>query len=418
MRVQLSSAGTVDLDEDSLRYVWTISRAGGGTVARLTQPNPSFTFTQPGTYTASLTVTDAQGARSTASVPIAAGNEPANVDIDLVGSNRTFFFPGIPVRYAVRVTDREDGSLRSGTIPASRVSVTAQYNKDGAPAGGAGSAQETGRRLIEGSDCLACHQLNRKSIGPAYVDVARKYKDSTVAARLVRKIREGGSGVWGNVAMPAHPALTDEQASAMVAYIMSLADRPTSGPSLPVRGTYSPPAGSGDSPKGVTVLRAAYTDRGANGMPAITTEKEIVLRSPSVVVASGELSEGVSKQSVPEVPVEITVVNRPGASVALKQIDLTGVSAVTFAAVAPSQYQAKGGKIEVHLDSPTGTLLGESEMIRPTTDAAPLRLRTVVRPTPGVHDVYLVFRNTDAKGDQFLFGVLTATFEAGATSPR
>ena len=411
MRVKLSSAGTMDLDEDSLRYAWTISRAGGGTVARLTQPNPSFTFTQPGTYTASLTVTDTHGAHSTASVPIAAGNEPANVDIDLVGSNRTFFFPGIPVRYAVRVTDREDGSLGSGTIPASRVSVTAQYVKEGATSSGAASVNETGRRLIEGSDCLSCHQLNRKSIGPAYVDVARKYKDSTVTARLVRKIRERGSGVWGNVAMPAHPALTDEQVSAMVAYIMSLADRPTSGPSLPVRGTYVPPAGSGDSPTGVTVLRAAYTDRGANGMPAITTEKEIVLHSPSVAVATGELSEGVSKQSVPELPVPVTVVNRPGASVALKQIDLTGVGAVTFAAVAPAQYQAKGGKIEVHLDSPTGALLGESELIRAAADVAPLRLRTVLRPTSGVHDVYLVFRNPDSKGDQFLFGVLTATFE-------
>jgi cytochrome c len=419
MRVNLSSAGTLDLDEDSLSYVWTISRAGAGTVARLTQPNPSFTFTQPGTYTASLTVTDTHGAQSTAAVPIAAGNEPANVDIDLVGSNRSFFFPGVPVRYAVRVTDREDGSLRSGSIPGSRVSVTAQYMKEGGPSSGAAGVHETGRRLIEGSDCLSCHQLTRKSIGPAYVDVARKYKDSTTTAtaRLVRKIREGGSGVWGNVAMPAHPALTDEQASAMLAYIMSLANRNPTAPSLPVRGAYVPPAGSGDSPTGVTVLRAAYTDRGANGMPAITKEKEIVLRSPNVVVASGEVSEGVSKQSVPEMPVEITVVNRPGASVALKQIDLTGVGAVTFTAVAPAQYQARGGKIEVHLDSPTGALLGGTESIAPTAALAPLRLRTVLQPTSGVHDVYLVFRNSEAKSDQFLFGLLTATFEA-ATSPR
>ena len=67
----------------------------------------------------------------------------------------------------------------------------------------------------------------------------------------------------------------------------------------------------------------------------------------------------------------------------------------------------------MHLDSPTGLLLGESELIRPTTNASspPLRLRTVLRPTSGLHDVYLVFRNPDAKGDQFLFGVLTATFE-------
>jgi cytochrome c len=246
------------------------------------------------------------------------------------------------------------------------------------------------------------------------MDVARKYhNDSTATARLVRKIREGGSGVWGKVTMPAHPALTTEQASAMVAYILSLADRKTSAGSLPVQGAYIPPAGSGDALQGVAVLRAAYTDRGANGMPAITKEKTIVLHSPTVVVASGQLSEGVQKQSVPQLPVQIAVVNRAGASVALKQLDLTGVAAVVFSAVAPAQYQAKGGKIEVHLDSPTGALLGESELIRPTADASapPSRLRIVLRPVSGPHDVYLVFRNPDAQGDQFLFGLLTATFE-------
>jgi len=420
MQLKLSSAGTRDLDEDSLRYVWTIRRQGDTALTRMIEPNPTITLTQAGRYTASLTAIDPHGAFSTAAVQIVAGNEPPNVDIDLLGSNQTFFFPGIPVRYAVRVTDREDGSLRSGTIPARRVSVTAQYLKGGLPSSGAGTAsrssdnaQATGRKLIEGSDCLSCHQLNKKSIGPAYVDVARKYHgDSTATARLVRKIREGGSGVWGKVTMPAHPALTDAQASAMLGYILSLADRKASAPSLPDRGAYVPPAGSGDAPQAVVVLRAAYTDRGANGMPAITKEKAIVLHSPSVVVATGQLSEGLQRQKVPEVPVEITVVNRSGASVALKQIDLTGVGAITIAAVAPSQYQAKGGKIEVHLDSPTGALLGESELIRPAADVAPLRLRTVLRPTTGAHDVYLVFRNPDVKSDQFLFGVLTATFES------
>jgi cytochrome c len=148
-------------------------------------------------------------------------------------------------------------------------------------------------------------------------------------------------------------------------------------------------------------------------MPAITNDKTVVLRSPTVVVASGELSEGLQKQSVPEIPVEITVVSRPGASVALKQIDLTGVAAVVFTAVAPAQYQAKGGKIEVHLDSPTGPLLGETELIRPTAEpgAKPSQLRTTLRATAGLHDVHLVFRSPDAKDDGFLFGVLTATFE-------
>jgi cytochrome c len=116
---------------------------------------------------------------------------------------------------------------------------------------------------------------------------------------------------------------------------------------------------------------------------------------------------------VAEIPVPVTVVNRSGSSVALKQIDLTGVGAVVITASAPTQYQAKGGKVEVHLDSPTGALLGESEMFRPTADSAapPSKLRAVLQPTSGVHDVYLVFRNPDAAGDQFLFAVLTANFE-------
>jgi cytochrome c len=109
-------------------------------------------------------------------------------------------------------------------------------------------------------------------------------------------------------------------------------------------------------------------------------------------------------------------VSRSGSSVALKQIDLTGVGAVTFAAVAPAQYQAKGGKIEVRLDSPTGALIGETTSITPTAaaNAPPSQLHTALQPTSGLHDVYLVFRNSDAKGDGFLFAVLTATFESAA----
>src|SRR3989442_10899964 len=400
LRVALSAAGTVDLDEDSLRYGWTIARKHGAVLQRLTEPNPSFTFTRPGTYSAVLTGTDAQGASTTAApIEIVAGNQPPSAAVDLVGGNTTFFFPGVPVRYSGRVTDREDGTLRSGRVPARRVNVSAQYLKDGLTA----NPIDQGRRLIEEGDCLSCHQLNHKSIGPTYCDVARKYNhDSTVTARLMKKIREGGSGVWGKVAMPAHPTLTDEQASAMLRYIVSLADTTARAASLPVRGSYSPPAGSGDAPQGVLVLRAEYTDRGANGMPAITTEQALVLRSPSIIVANGEMSGGVSKQSAEGMPVPITVVNRSSSSVALKQIDLTGVGAVEFLAVAPAQYQARGGKIAVHLDSPTGALLGESEPIRPTTDQAPVRLRVPLRPTVGLHDVYFVFGNPDAQGDGFM----------------
>ena len=416
LRVKLSSAGTLDLDEDSLRYAWTITDRNGRVVRRLSGANPSFTITQPGTYTASLIATDTHGASATARVPIAAGNEPPTVGVNLVGGNKTFFFPGVPVRYSVNVTDREDGSLGKG-IPAQRVNVTSQFLKEGLPSTGVAAAHETGKALIEGSDCLSCHQYYQKSIGPAYIDVARRYHDSTVTARLARKVREGGTGVWGRVVMPAHPTLTEAQSTAMVNYILSLADQQTTGATLPPSGTYVPPAEYAAAPKGALVLRAEYTDRGGHEMPAITREGTLALRSPTVVVADGELSEGVSKQDVEGMPVEITVVNRSGGSVALKQLDLTGVSAVTLMALAPTQYHAIGGKVEVHLDSPTGALLGESETIQPSANAQapPSPLRVALTPTTGVHDVYLVFRNPAATGDQFLFAVLTATFESAAS---
>jgi cytochrome c len=416
LRVAFSSDGTLDFDEDSLRYEWTIRR-GGTVLQRLTKPNPSFAFARAGTYTATLTVTDARGASTSAApITIVAGNQPPSVEVAVTGGNASFFFPDVAVPYAVRVSDREDGTLESGRIPAARVTVNAQYFKDGPPAGATSAAPNRGavaqgRQLVEAGDCLACHQVNRQSIGPMYNDVARKYRsDTTAMGRLARKIRAGGSGVWGPVAMPAHPALTDEQASAMVAYIMSLGDTTPPAPSLPVSGSYTPPAGSGDAPQGVVALRAEYTDRGASGMPAITSERTLVLRSPTVVVADGDRSDGVSQQSAEGIPVAITVVSRSGSSVALKHIDLTGVAAVNFMTVAPAQYQAKGGKIEVRADSLTGALLGESEPIRPTDNQMPVQLRVPLKSSPGVRDVYFVFTNPAAPGDGFMFGVLTATF--------
>jgi cytochrome c len=410
LHVALSSAGTVDFDEDSLRYEWTIAHKDGAVLRQLTAPNPSFTFTRAGTYRAALKVTDANGASTSAApIEIVAGNQPPSVDVDLVGANKTFFFPDVPVHYAVRVADREDGTLRSGKIAARRVTMSAQYLEEGV----AGNPVVQGQRLLEANDCLSCHQVNRKSIGPAYVDVARKYEsDTTATARLSKKIREGGSGVWGPVAMPAHPALTDEEATALVAYIRSLADTTVRAQTLPVRGSYTPAAGSGNAPRGELILRAAYTDRGAHGVPPITSEKAVVLQSPTVIVANGEMSVGLSKQTDPRMPVPITAVSRSGAWIGLTQLDLTGVGAITITAVAPVQYQAKGGKIEVHLDSPAGALLGATDAIQPTTDQTPVSLRVVLPPTAGVHDVYFVFSNPDATGDGFLFGVLTATFEA------
>jgi len=236
--------------------------------------------------------------------------------------------------------------------------------------------------------------------------------------RLVKKIRGGGSGVWGKVTMPAHPQLTEAQASEIVAYILSLADEKKATPPLPTHGAYSPPTAPDSIVQGAVVLRAAYADRGANGVPALSAQKTVVLRAPSIVVANGEIADGVQKYKGPEVPIEVTIGSKSGAYVGFKQLDLTGVSAIVFSALAPTpQLNAFGGKVEVRVDSAGGTLVGQTAPIQPSeTLGAPTQLRAVLAPTTGVHDVYFVFRNADAPQGRNLFVLTTATFEH-ATSP-
>jgi len=423
MRVALSSAGTTDADGDTIRYQWTIRRSNGTVLRTISQPNPTLTLDQPGIYTASLTATDPKGARGTAQVQIVAGNEPPKVAIDLPGGNQTFFFPGVPIRYAVHVTDREDGSLERGIAP-ERVTVSAEYLKDGIAKPVVVQGHQSpvpaphaeAKRLIQSGTCLSCHQMSAKSVGPAYEAVAQKYRgDTTAAQRLATKIREGGTGEWGQVMMPPHPQLTEAQASRIAAYVLSLGAAPAT-PSLPVSGTYSPKVAQDSTGKGVVVLRASYTDKGAFGLLGTAAEQSVALRVPTVIVATGEVAEGVTKFSGPMAPVEVTIGAKSGAYVGFKALDLTGISDVVFSASAPVQYlNSAGGKLEVRLDTPSGALLGETPVIEPAaTMGAQTMLRAPLQPTTGVHDVYFVFRNPQAKDGQNLLVLTTATFGNGA----
>jgi len=178
-----------------------------------------------------LTVNDGKGGISTQSLDVTVGNEAPVLSLDMPGANKSFFVAGKPFQYDVKVKDKEDGTLGSG-IDADRVAVNIDYLPEGfdkvAIARGHRSADAaaqfaTGKKLIEGSDCKACHSVSKKSIGPAYADVARKYKgNSSALETLTRKVISGGGGVWGETAMAAHPQLSTTDASEMVKYILSL----------------------------------------------------------------------------------------------------------------------------------------------------------------------------------------------------
>ena len=76
--------------------------------------------------------------------------------------------------------------------------------------------------LAKKSNCLACHMVDKKLVGPAYTDVAKKYKGHKDAeAMLVKKVIAGGSGVWGQIPMPPNPIKEDE-AKLLVEWILSM----------------------------------------------------------------------------------------------------------------------------------------------------------------------------------------------------
>ena len=76
--------------------------------------------------------------------------------------------------------------------------------------------------LAQSKGCLACHQVEVKVVGPAFKDVAAKYKDDSGAAdMLATKVKAGGVGNWGQIPMPPNTTLSDEEANTLVVWVLS-----------------------------------------------------------------------------------------------------------------------------------------------------------------------------------------------------
>ena len=83
------------------------------------------------------------------------------------------------------------------------------------------AADETALATSKG--CMACHNVDKKIIGPAYKEVAAKYKaDKDAATKLAAKVKAGGSGVWGPVPMPPNAQIADADIKTLVAWVLSL----------------------------------------------------------------------------------------------------------------------------------------------------------------------------------------------------
>lgn len=99
--------------------------------------------------------------------------------------------------------------------PAKEMSLEEKYQND--------PVYIKGLAKLKTSDCTSCHMVERKIVGPSYAEVAAKYENTEANVTLLAtKVIQGGVGVWGEVPMPAHPGLSEEDAKDMVRYVLLL----------------------------------------------------------------------------------------------------------------------------------------------------------------------------------------------------
>lgn len=370
-----------DFDEnDKLSYEWRF----GGKVVESRELNPVHTFKHNGVYKVTLKVTDGEGKSSTDAVKIIVGNTLPQVTISTAGNSSFFTNDRQALKYAVDIKDKEDKF-----IDRSRVKVLLNYIakvESGKALIGHQEIAPTysyGKEMIAASDCKACHQMNSKSVGPAFMRISKRYAGKKEQVnRLANKIIKGGNGVWGEHAMSAHPQLSKANATEIVKYILSLST-PKTNVLLPQQGTVMLKDHLNNKDEGRYVLSASYTDKGGRSAPALTSYASLVLRPARIQAEDADLYNNIGLRDK-----GIGNIHNKSFFV-LKNIDLKGINKLTYR----YSSQNMNGTADVHLDSPTGNVISTVNFT-PTgkwQDYAEIGARVT---DPGAkHDLYFVFVN-------------------------
>lgn len=394
-KVTFSGKKSFDFDEeDKMTFQWLFD---GKTVSSA-EESPSYTYTANGIYPAILKVTDKSGAISMDTIEIKVGNALPEVAIE-INDNKTFYWDQIPVKYAVKVTDREDKKIDSKMVKV-YFDYYAQPVKQEPPADHRTlptlETHALGKSLIAGSDCNACHTMTRVTVGPSFTAVAQRYKgDAGAVDRLAKKIISGGSGVWGEHSMSAHPQLSLEETSEMARYILSLAEGTKKRLTLPLQGNlnfkehnvndngiytlngHGRPTLTGH---GKYTLIASYTDKGGSGVGPLTDTKILIFRNAKLSPLEADEIHNINNwKNV------LSGINE-GSYFLYKNIDLTNIRQVAYYLSS----QDRDAQIEIHLDSPGGPIVSVAAYKATGDWDKKINISAPVKPTKGKHDLYFV----------------------------
>jgi cytochrome c len=377
-KVSVSGKNSSDFDEDVLTYEWKINNEKFASVEL------EYTFSKSGVYDVVLYVTDKFGASSSQSIKVKVGNTVPVVSIS-TPDNSTFFFDNQPLVYQVAIEDKEDNQLETNNVMIALKYVEKMNTQGHQPA-----SFDEGKTMMEASDCKTCHQINGKSIGPAYMDVSIKYKnDKTAPERLVNKIIKGGGGVWGEPAMTAHPQMPKEDVAKIVKYILALtADKPKS---LPQTGTVTFREHKDADAKGRYILTAAYTDKGGEAVP-LTGNAFMMLRPARVQAEEADVLHNIrlGESTIGSIHHKSYFV--------LKNIDLKGVKQLTYKYASLN----RDATIEVHIGSPKGELISTINYTM-TGDWKKFKLlNATIKDPGGKNDLYFVIRKDQEPNDHML----------------
>lgn len=377
-------------------------------------------YATPGTYVVVLKVTDEAGNSKTAKTKINVGNEPPEVRWDLAGHNRSFYQPDEMLHYQIVVADAEDGSLSGGSIDPASVATTIDYLATGfdisSIAQGHQAAMKNaeysrGKLLTDRSDCKTCHALDYKVNGPAFQDIAERYRKDDFAVRnLSTKIIKGGAGNWGQVVMSAHPQLSVEDAGEMVRWILSLGDAPKPKKTINPSGDYAltipPPEKGKQRIPGTFILKAAYRDRGSRFQGPLESGQVLALR-PAFLQAeqADSLSPGIRTYRPFDGDTVVLRDMKTGSFVLFKHTDLQGVQSVSVGiGSGDRRTRVAGGRLEMRLGSPDGLLVGSVPLpaANPSLrmEFSELKIDFAFWPSYALfYDVYLVAKNAVTASD-------------------
>ena len=319
-----------------------------------------------------------------------------------IGRNESFFFPDGKLRYVVVASD-EAGDTLAGTLDPNRIAVTLDYVAEGAPQPVPQRVDERallgalrGRALISRNDCVVCH-FETSAVDqaiPTYTQIATRFGGNLAAApALVVKIRNGSQHAWGEIPMPGHPELSDEDATAIAYYILSFANQARQ-EFLPVAGSIALPLQDhlvrdrfGTRMPGEFVLSASYSGPGAGteGFGSVTAR----LRYASLPATAYDEAEGIQT-----VELDGATLLAPGDSqgrLVYRGIDLTGIGSISFLGLGEQQGWP-GGSVELRLDSARGARLGAGRLTYDSEAPTVGELRIGLAPVAGRHDLYVVLR--------------------------